>query len=51
MQRAYGCRRGKELVYLAMKTGQIDPAHGTKLAYVLRQLGKLIVESDLERRL
>jgi hypothetical protein len=38
-------------VYRAMKTGQIDPADGTKLAYVLSQLGKLIVESDLERRL
>jgi hypothetical protein len=38
-------------VYRAMKTGQIDTADGTKLAYVLSQLGKLIVESDLERRL
>jgi hypothetical protein len=46
-----GVRVEMAKVYRAMKTGQIDPADGTKLAYVLSQLGKLIVESDLERRL
>jgi hypothetical protein len=38
-------------VYRDMRAGRIDTQDGTKLAYVLAQLGKLIEAGDLEKRL
>ena len=38
-------------VYRHMKTGQIDTQDGTRMAYVLAQIGKLIEISELEARL
>jgi len=38
-------------VYRAMKCGQLDPSVGTKLAFVLSQIGRLIVDSDMDRRI
>lgn len=38
-------------VYRAMKAGQMDPALGTKLTYVLATLGRMIEVGDLEQRL
>jgi hypothetical protein len=38
-------------VYRDMRAGRIDTADGTKLAYVLAQLGKLIEAGEIEKRL
>ena len=38
-------------VYRDMKSGKIAPADGTKLAYVLSQIGKLIELHEIERRI
>jgi hypothetical protein len=38
-------------VYRDMRAGRIETADGTKLSYVLAQLGKLIEAGDLEKRL
>jgi hypothetical protein len=38
-------------VYRGMKYGELDPAVGTKLAYVLVALGKMIEVGDLEQRI
>src|SRR5215472_1257516 len=38
-------------VYRDMRSGKIDTADGTKLAYVLAQIGKLIEAGELEKRL
>jgi len=38
-------------VYRDMRAGRIDTADGTKLAYVLAQLGKLIESGEIEKRL
>lgn len=38
-------------VYRDMRGGQIDPAVGTRLAYVLSQIGRLIESGDIEKRL
>jgi len=38
-------------VYRDMRAGRIDPAVGTRLAYVLGLIGKLIESGDVERRL
>jgi hypothetical protein len=38
-------------VYRDMRAGRIETADGTKLAYVLAQLGKLIEAGELEKRL
>lgn len=38
-------------VYRAMKAGEMDPALGTKLTYVLSILGRMIEVGDLEQRL
>jgi hypothetical protein len=38
-------------VYRDVRTGRIQTADGTKLAYVLAQLGKLIETGELEKRL
>jgi hypothetical protein len=38
-------------VYRSMKSGQIDPSDGTKLAYVLSQLLRAIETSDQGKRL
>jgi len=37
-------------VYRAMKSGRIASQDGTRLCYVLSQIGKLIVEGELEAR-
>ena len=37
-------------VYRDMRSGKIDTQDGTKLAYVLAQLGKLIEAGELEKR-
>ncbi len=38
-------------VYRDMRTGKVDTADGTKLAYVLAQLGKLIDSHELQQRI
>jgi len=38
-------------VYRDMRAGRMDTADGTKLAYVLGQIGKLIESGELEKRL
>jgi hypothetical protein len=38
-------------VYRDMRSGRIDTHVGTKLAYVLSQLGKLIEAGEIEKRL
>jgi len=38
-------------VYRDMRSGRLETADGTKLAYVLSQLGKLIESGELEKRL
>ena len=38
-------------VYRDMRSGKIDKSEGTKLAFVLAQLGRLIEVGELERRL
>jgi hypothetical protein len=46
-----GCRRELARVYKDMRTGRIDCADGTKLAFVLSALVKMHEAGDLERRL
>lgn len=38
-------------VYRDMRGGRIDPQDGTRMAYVLSQIGKLIASGELEKRL
>ena len=38
-------------VYRGMKAGVIETSDGTKLAYVLGQIGKMIEIHDIERRI
>lgn len=38
-------------VYRAMKGGKIETSDGTKLVYVLGQIGKMIEVHDIEQRL
>jgi hypothetical protein len=38
-------------VYRDMKSGKIETADGTKLTYVLAQIGKLIETHEIERRI
>jgi len=38
-------------VYRDMRSGKIDTQDGTKLAYVLSQLGRLIEAGEIEKRL
>jgi hypothetical protein len=38
-------------VYRDMRAGRIETSDGTKLAYVLAQLGKLIESGEIEKRL
>ena len=38
-------------MYRAMKVGQLDGADGTKRAYVLSLIGKLIEASELTKRI
>lgn len=44
-------RREMARVYRSMKGRMIDPADGTKLVYVLSQIGRLIQEEEVERRI
>lgn len=44
-------RRELARVYRGMKVGQIEPATGTKLAYVLNQLRVTIETSAIEQRI
>lgn len=38
-------------LYREMRSDQLDPAKGSKLCYVLGQVGKQIETSDLEKRI
>ena len=38
-------------VYRGMKSGQIETSDGTKLVYVLVQIGKMIEVHDIEKRI
>jgi hypothetical protein len=51
LKRLEDVKRELGRVYRAMKSGQIPHEDGTKRAYVLDQLGKVIQMADLERRL
>lgn len=44
-------RREMAKVYRDMRTHRIDTQDGTRLVYVLAQVGKIIEMADLERRL
>lgn len=44
-------RRELSRVYRDMRFQKIDPSDGTRLAYVLVQIGKLIQSSELEARI
>lgn len=46
-----GVRLEMSKVYRAMKTGGLDGADGTKRAYVLSLIGKLIEASELAERI
>lgn len=46
-----GVRLEMSKVYRAMKTGGLDGADGTKRAYVLSLIGKLIEAGDLAERI
>jgi hypothetical protein len=45
------CRGEMAAVYRLMRSGKMEPHHGTKLVFVLAAIAKLIVESDLEQRI
>ena len=38
-------------VYRGMKSGQMETSDGTKLVYVLVQIGKMIEVHDIEKRI
>lgn len=38
-------------VYRSMKSGEIQTSDGTKLCYVLGQIGKMIEEHEIEKRI
>ena len=44
-------RREMSRIYRAMKAQSIDTQDGTRLVYVLTQIGKLIEAAEFERRL
>jgi hypothetical protein len=44
-------RRELARLYRSMKAGQVQPADGTKLAYVLNILRQTIEASDIEQRI
>jgi hypothetical protein len=44
------CRREMGRVYRDMRANRLDKADGTKLAYVLSQLGKMLELDELEER-
>lgn len=48
---ALDVRREMAKVYRDMKGKRIDPADGTKLVYVLAQIGKMIELHEIETRL
>jgi len=50
LKRLDGVRNEMARVYRAMKAGELDGTDGTKRAYVLSLIGKLIAASELERR-
>jgi hypothetical protein len=43
-------RREMAFVYREMRAGSIESQDGTRYVYVLAQVGKMIVETELERR-
>ena len=45
------CRLEMATVYRAMKSGEIETSEGTKLVYVLGQLGRLIEAHEIEKRI
>ena len=51
LKRLDGVRNEMAGVYRAMKWGELDGADGTKRAYMLSLIGKLIEASELERRI
>lgn len=44
-------RREMAAVYRLMRSGKLDTQDGTRLVYVLGQIGKLIETASLERRI
>lgn len=44
-------RREMGRVYRQMRSGKVKPSDGTRLAYVLSMIGKLIESSELQTRL
>lgn len=45
------CRLELATVYRLMRNGEIKAGEGTKLAYVLSAIGKMIVDHELEARI
>lgn len=45
------CRLEMARLYRAMRAGTMDSQDGSRLAFVLSQIAKLIEQGDLERRL
>lgn len=48
---ALDVRREMAIIYRAMKAKTLDSSDGTKLVYVLSQIGKMIEIHEVERRL
>lgn len=46
-----GCARELAAVYRSMKSGAIDPAVGSRLAYVITAIARTLESGDLERRI
>jgi hypothetical protein len=44
------CRIELAKVYKDARSGKIEPSDGTRLAFILSQIAKLIESSDLEQR-
>ncbi|QBB70628.1 hypothetical protein ELE36_09755 [Pseudolysobacter antarcticus] len=44
-------RREMSHVYREMRAGALESHHGTRFVYVLAQVGKMIEQSELEKRI
>jgi len=45
------CRKELATIYRLMRNGEVEPSTGTKLAYVLSTIGKMIVDHEFEKRI
>jgi hypothetical protein len=45
------CRSEMAHVYRAVRSGELDSQEGSRLVYILSQIGRMIESADLEQRL